>query len=163
MSLPSMPEWLSTNETMFTWRENSRKVTRFRWIVNVSSIMGSVLNTWVSIISHADKLPENKPHTGLYQHWHPEKTGEKDFIQYKQDVSPSRASSAKQRTEWGGKELHTGTETTRHRCSGARYVKTGKGGGGESGSKKWRDRIDACARRRGGRGYIPVKVKVKVL
>ena len=35
---------------------------------------------------------------------------------------------SKQRTEWGGKELHTGTETTRHRCPGARYGKTGKGG-----------------------------------
>ena len=63
-------------------------------------------------------------------HWHPEKTREKDFIKYKQDVSPSRASSAKQRTEWGGMELHAGTETTRHRCPGARYGKTGKGGGG---------------------------------
>ena len=53
------------------------------------------------------------------------------FIKYKQGVSPSRASSAKQRTEWGGKELHTGTETTRHRCPGTRYGKTGKGGGGD--------------------------------
>ena len=60
---------------------------------------------------------------------HPEKTGEKRFY-YKQDVSPSRASSAKQRTEWGGKELHTGIETTRHRCPGARYGKQ-VGGGGE--------------------------------
>ena len=56
----------------------------------------------------------------------PEKTGEKRFIE--QDVSPSRASSAKQRIGWGGKELHTGTEKTRHRCPGARYGKTGKGG-----------------------------------
>ena len=51
----------------------------------------------------------------------------KDFIKYKQDVSPSRAFSAKQRTVWGGKELHIGTEPTRHRCPGARYGKTGKG------------------------------------
>ena len=57
---------------------------------------------------------------------HPEKTGEKRFY-YKQDVSPSRASSAKQRTEWGGKELHTDTETTRHRCPGARYGKQVRG------------------------------------
>ena len=55
----------------------------------------------------------------------------KDFIKYKQDISHSRASSAKQRTEWGGKELHNGTEKTRHRCPGARYGKTGKGEVGE--------------------------------
>ena len=44
----------------------------------------------------------------------------KIFIKHKQDVSPSRASPAKQRTEWGGKGLHTGTETSRHRCPSAR-------------------------------------------
>ena len=38
------------------------------------------------------------------------KDRKKDFI--KQDVSPSRASSAKQRTVWEGKGLHTGTETS---------------------------------------------------
>ena len=45
-----------------------------------------------------------------YHHWRPEQTVEKRFFKYKQDVSPSRASSAKQRTEWGGKGLHTSTE-----------------------------------------------------
>ena len=63
---------------------------------------------------------------GLYHHCIQKRLEKKDFIE--QDVLPSWASSAKQRTGWGGKELHTGTETTRHRCRGARYGKTRKGG-----------------------------------
>ena len=66
---------------------------------------------------------------------------EKKDRKYKQDVSPSSASSAKQRTEWGGKELHTSTETTRHRCPLPGTVKQVRGK-----LKKWRDRIDACTR-----------------
>ena len=63
-----------------------------------------------------------------YRHCIQKRPEKKDFIE--QDVSPSRASSAKQRTGWGGKELHTGTETMRHRCPGARYGKQVGGGGG---------------------------------
>ena len=37
---------------------------------------------------------------GLYHHCIQKRPEKKDFIKYKQDVLPSRASSAKQRTEW---------------------------------------------------------------
>ena len=90
--------------------------------------------TWRKYVTMDTKLVEDKdkPGTGvmyvfvgLYNDCIQKRPEKKDFIE--QDVSPSRASSAKQRTGWGGKELHTGTETTRHRCPGAGYGKTGKG------------------------------------
>ena len=96
------------------------------------------------------------------------KTAETYFIRYKQDVSPPRASSAKQTTEWWGKELHTGTvqrDIGDDRCPGARYGRTGKGEVEEVKGSDWR----MCTEKGGGVTYryrgisAPVRGTVKLV